>query len=123
MNDFSDMNPPSYFRTNVVIQPFQDIVDTYGIPSYKEVNPAIFTIVTFPFLFAVMFGDIGHGVMLLLFALFLVYKDENPPAALAVLAKARYMLLLLGIYAIYCGFIYNDFMAIPLNVFGASCYK
>jgi V-type H+-transporting ATPase subunit a len=33
---------------------------------YKEVNPAVFAIVTFPFLFGVMFGDIGHGLLLLL---------------------------------------------------------
>jgi len=41
-------------------------VDTYGVPSYKEINPAIFTQVTFPFLFGVMFGDIGHGLLILI---------------------------------------------------------
>jgi V-type H+-transporting ATPase subunit a len=41
-------------------------VSTYGIPNYKEVNPSVFAIVTFPFLFGVMFGDIGHGAVLLL---------------------------------------------------------
>jgi V-type H+-transporting ATPase subunit a len=46
-------------------------VDTYGIPSYKEVNPGIFTIVTFPFEFGVMFGDMGHGGLMFLFGLFL----------------------------------------------------
>ena len=33
----------------------------YGVPRYKEANPMIFTIVTFPFLFGVMFGDVGHS--------------------------------------------------------------
>ena len=33
---------------------FQNIVNTYGIPRYGEVNPGIFTIVTFPFLFGIM---------------------------------------------------------------------
>jgi len=39
---------------------------------YKEVNPAIFACVTFPFLFGVMFGDIGHGGLLLITGIILV---------------------------------------------------
>lgn len=31
---------------------------------HKEINPAVFAIVTFPFLFGVMFGDVGHGLLL-----------------------------------------------------------
>ena len=32
------------------------------------------------------------------------------------------MIILMGFFAFYCGFIYNDFMGIGLNLFG-SCYK
>lgn len=55
----------------------QTIVDAYGIARYREINPAIFTIVTFPFLFAVMFGDVGHGMLMLLVTVYLIAKEKK----------------------------------------------
>jgi V-type H+-transporting ATPase subunit a len=52
-------NPPTYFRTTKLTDAFQSIVNTYGYPRYKEANPGLFTIFTFPFLFGIMYGDIG----------------------------------------------------------------
>lgn len=46
-------------------------MNTYGIPTYKEVNPSVFACVTFPFLFGIMFGDMGHGLVLFLVGAFL----------------------------------------------------
>ena len=37
--------------------------------------------------------------------------------------KARYMLLMMGIFAAFCGLCYNDFMAIPLWAPWGSCYE
>ena len=31
--------PPTHFKTSEFTKPFQDIVDTYGVPRYGEVNP------------------------------------------------------------------------------------
>ena len=64
---------PTSIPSNQFLASFQAITDTYGVPRYKEVNPAIFGIITFPFLFGVMFGDFAHGGMLLLFAVFLCW--------------------------------------------------
>ena len=63
--------PPTYIQSNEFLESFQQIVNTYGIPAHKEVNPAFFTIITFPFLFGMMFGDIGHGLILFFFAAYL----------------------------------------------------
>ena len=60
-----ELEPPTYFRTNQFLYPFTEFVHTYGIPKYTEVNPTLFTIITFPFLFGIMFGDACHGSILL----------------------------------------------------------
>lgn len=114
---------PTYIETNEVTWPFQEIVNTYGIPIYKEINPAIFTIVTFPFLFGVMFGDIMHGAMLIVFATILCFSKRTPGTIMGELGKGRYLLLLMGFFSFYCGIIYNDFTSIPLKLFGNSCYN
>lgn len=51
--------PPTHFATNKFTYGYQEFVNTYGIPRYREANPALFTAATFPFLFGVMYGDVG----------------------------------------------------------------
>lgn len=75
------------FKTNEFTEVFQEIVNTYGVPSYKEANPAVFACVTFPFLFGIMFGDLGHGCVLLAVGIFLcVFSDplKNKVPSMAV---------------------------------------
>jgi len=57
---------PTYIKTNEYTESFQQIINTYGIPGYQEANPALLTVVTFPFIFGMMYGDVGHGGLLLL---------------------------------------------------------
>jgi len=116
--------PPTFFRVNKFTSSFQGIVDAYGIARYREVNPGVFTIATFPFLFGMMFGDIGHGMMLLLFAAYLCFKEEQlSKMKLNEMVKTcfdgRYLILMMAICATYCGALYNEMFAVPLDIFGS----
>jgi len=110
-------SPPTYIRTNEFTAVFQELVDTYGLPNYGEANPALFTIVTFPFLFGVMYGDVGHGSMLLSVGLFAVWKAEDIKHTIPDLYYARYIVTMMGLFAIYVGFLYNDFFSLGFSFF------
>jgi vacuolar-type H+-ATPase subunit I/STV1 len=119
--------PPTYFQTNKLTKGFQNIVDAYGCAKYQEMNPAVFTVITFPFLFGVMFGDIGHGFMMTMAAALLCmfegklskYADDE---MFGTLYHGRYCILLMGVFAIYSGFIYNELFSVPLEVFQSTLW-
>ncbi|XP_053965226.1 V-type proton ATPase 116 kDa subunit a 1 [Anastrepha ludens] len=121
--------PPTYFELNKFTRGFQSLVDAYGIASYKELNPAPYVIITFPFLFSIMFGDVGHGMIMMLFAAWMCLKekklednlknDRNPNEVFGLIFAGRYVVLLMGIFSIYTGFIYNDIFSKALNIFGS----
>ena len=114
---------PTAFDTNCYTAIAQEITNTYGVPRYQEINPSILTTVTFPFFFGVMFGDIAHGATLFAFGIFLVFWNENiKRSALKAFSDLRYMILMMGFFAFYCGWVYNDFMGMNMNFFG-SCYS
>ncbi|EFO26436.2 V-type proton ATPase subunit A [Loa loa] len=118
--------PPTFHRVDKFTRGFQNIVDAYGIASYREINPAPYTMITFPFIFAVMFGDCGHGLIMLLCALFFIYREKQLEAArindeiFQIFFNGRYVIFLMGCFSVYTGFIYNDAYSKSFNLFGSS---
>ena len=121
--------PPTAFPTNAFTASFQAIVDTYGVPRYQEVNPGLFTVISFPFLFGVMYGDVGHGTLLTLSAAVLLLGEQRLleqqrrgqlSDIVQLVFGGRYLMLMMGLFAVYCGLVYNDCFSIPLPLFASS---
>lgn len=119
-------DPPTFNRTNKFTKGFQNLIDSYGVASYREVNPALYTLITFPFLFAIMFGDCGHGAIMLAFGAYLVICERQLQAkkidseVFNIFFAGRYIILLMGMFSIYTGIIYNDLFSKSFNLFGSS---
>uniref|UniRef100_A0A8C7S319 V-type proton ATPase subunit a n=1 Tax=Oncorhynchus mykiss TaxID=8022 RepID=A0A8C7S319_ONCMY len=118
--------PPTLLRTNKFTSGFQSIVEAYGVGDYREASPVPYTIITFPFLFAVMFGDLGHGVVMACFALWMVLKEKSHKRKRSdneiwtVFFEGRYIILMMGLFSVYTGLIYNDCFSKSLNIFGSG---
>jgi len=77
----------------------------------------VFTTVTFPYLFGIMFGDVFTGSLTVCMVLYVYYAGPSNPVY-----PMRHFFLLCGIFSVYCGCIYNDFTSLPMYLFGDSCY-
>ncbi|RXM99971.1 V-type proton ATPase 116 kDa subunit a isoform 1 [Acipenser ruthenus] len=120
----TEQTPPTFNRTNAFTSGFQSIIDAYGVGNYQEINPAPYSIVTFPFLFAVMFGDCGHGLIMTLFAMWMFTQEQQfkklKNELIDTIFNGRYIVLLMGIFSVYTGFIYNDCFSKTFNIFGSA---
>jgi V-type H+-transporting ATPase subunit a len=121
----------------------QVIIEQYGVAHYREINPAPLAVVTFPCFFAIMFGDVGHGLLLLFISLFVIAMEKRLEKQelneiVGMIFYARYMLLLMALWyvhvvelcevrclrvcrrAIYVGLLYNEAFAVGLEIFGPT---
>ncbi|HKI90834.1 MAG TPA: V-type ATPase 116kDa subunit family protein, partial [Gaiellaceae bacterium] len=57
-------DPPTLYRPTRVQRPFRPLVTTYGVTPYADVDPTPFAAVSFLLMFGMMFGDVGHGLVL-----------------------------------------------------------
>ncbi len=56
---------------------FELITEMFGTPKYGELDPTPLVALFFTFMYGFMLGDVGHGIILLLFALFMKKKSEK----------------------------------------------
>lgn len=118
-----EVMPPTYIEKNDFTSAFQMLNDAYGIPNYDELNGGAFYCM-YPFLFAIMFGDIGHSIFYILAAIALLAVDPIAKKKHWDLGemggsifKFKWLLFFAAICSLYCGFIYNECFGLPISMF------
>ncbi len=59
---------PTLVRYPFWLRPFLPLVRSYGVPRYGEFDPALLFAVCYVLFFGAMFGDVGHGAVIMLLA-------------------------------------------------------
>ena len=91
--------PPTKLKNPKIFRPFEMYVKMYGLPDYHEMDPTIFVAVTYSFIFGVMFGDVGQGLLLALGG-FILFKKKHLDLA-AIIGTA-------GIFSTFFGFMFGS---------------
>ncbi|MFE9172164.1 V-type ATPase 116kDa subunit family protein [Streptomyces kebangsaanensis] len=98
-------DPPTQLRPGPSAS-FAPLVTTYGTPPYTDVDPSWPAGITYVAMFGIMFGDVGHGALLLLGALAL---RLGRPRGLARYRRLWPFLAGAGSAAVLAGVAYGEF--------------
>merc|ERR1719419_2219750 len=73
----------------------------------------IFTFITFPFFFGLMFGDIGHGIILLLVGIYLNQSQKYQKKTKSFAYSFSYVIISSAIFSIFAGIVYDEIFSRP----------
>src|SRR3989454_1013011 len=104
--------PPTLIDAPAFFKPLQSVINNFGTPSYHELNPLPFMIITYPIIYGLMFGDVGQGLLFIFGGLFLwnLKKKGKKIFELGqIIADGPELIILLGIGIVVFGIIFGDF--------------
>jgi len=104
------VDPPTKINHNRFIRPFEELTKLYGLPHYDEVDPTPLMAITFPIIFGLMFGDLGHGLILLFGGLTVGYLIKGNRA----MKNVCYIMAACGIGASVAGIVFGEAFGQPL---------
>ncbi len=121
--------PPTKQTNPRWLTSFQNLTNAFGKPSHLEIDPAWFMAIGFPIIFGLMFGDIGHGILLFFFALLgFIAKRRKVDAGEMVnyFIQGSGLIMLIAISSIFFGILYGEFLGIDITgiqIGGAYVYQ
>ena len=85
-----------------LLKPFSILVQQYGVPRFGEFDPTLLFAITFACMFGSMFGDIGHGAVILVVGIILRKR----------LQSFTYLFVLAGLSSMLFGWLYGSIFGV-----------
>ena len=106
-DDVPGLKVPVLMRHSWFLRPFEMLVSGYGTPGYHDLEPTLFVAITYMLMFGMMFGDAGHGLVLLLAGLAIVFSSKRPKSR-----DVGVLVALAGTASILFGLVYGSFFGL-----------
>lgn len=112
-------SPPILLNNPFFAKPYEFLLRLFSMPSYKEIDPALFMFITFPLFFGFMLGDMGYGVVTLILFLILMKKIPSAKPLLTIMIFCSISSIAFGaLYGEVFGFEVTEFMGSNEEVVG-----
>jgi V/A-type H+-transporting ATPase subunit I len=96
---------PTFYDNPRWIRPFEFVMQLVTPPRYKEIDPSPILAIFFPIFFGLMVGDIGYGLVILVFALILRKKLKT----IEFVRNLTDILIISSVPTIIFGFLFGEF--------------
>jgi len=99
------MTPPTAHVDSPVASAFRPLVSTYATVPYRDIDPTMFAAIAYMVMFGMMFGDVGHGMGIVVFGVVAARSNSD---RLRPARPAAPFLIGAGLAAIGFGFLYGE---------------
>ena len=96
---------PVFYDNPRWIKPFEFFMQLASPPRYSEIDPTPIMAIFFPLFFGIIVGDIGYGILILLFSLVIRFRYAHIPW----LHQISGILLISSFPAIFFGYLFGEF--------------
>ena len=94
------LKPPTSIKNRGPFKPYEMYTKMYGLPAYDEFDPTVLLALLYAFIFGAMFGDLGHGLCLLIGGAILYFVKKSQLAGIISFA---------GFFSSIFGLLYGSF--------------
>lgn len=107
-----DETPPTALKNKKFVEPFESVTEMFAVPTREEgIDPNPWMAPWYWIIFGMMMGDVGYGLLLLLFSAFIIKAKRPKGNSLRMLKVFMYS----GVTTIIWGVLFGSYFGVEFN--------
>lgn len=113
--DKDDPNVPIILKNNKLVEPYENLVETYSLPKYSELDPTAFIAPFYSIFTGFMIGDLGYGLIGVIAILLLLKLKDFPKSTQKTLKLFLRISISACIFGILFGSVFGGIIDVPFG--------